>query len=104
MRRIDPAAFTKVSALGFEEQRVNAVLDLAEADSRRGHGYRVFAELTVWECANSLQVPISALFRNGAEWNVFAVLGERTRQVDVEMSIWMKWRPRWRWGQSRRTS
>jgi HlyD family secretion protein len=83
VRRIDPAAFTKVSALGIEEQRVTAVLDLEEADSRLGHGYRVFAELTVWECGECLQVPIGALFRNGAKWNVFAVVGERAQQVEV---------------------
>ncbi len=47
VRRVDPAAFTKVSALGIEEQRVNAVLDLDESDTRLGHGYRVFAEMTV---------------------------------------------------------
>ena len=77
MRRVDPAAFTKVSALGIEEQRVSAVLDLAAADTRLGHGYRVFAEMTVWECGKCLQVPISALFRNGRRWNVFVVDGNR---------------------------
>lgn len=85
VRRVDPAAFTKVSALGIEEQRVNAVLDLAEADTRLGHGYRVFAEMTVWECGKCVQVPISALFRNGRRWNVFVVDGDRVEQADVEI-------------------
>ncbi|WP_159587475.1 efflux RND transporter periplasmic adaptor subunit [Chelativorans xinjiangense] len=85
VRRVDPAAFTKVSALGIEEQRVNTVLDLDDSDNRLGHGYRVFAEMTVWECADCLQVPISALFRNGSAWNVFVVDNGRLRQADLEI-------------------
>lgn len=83
VRRVDPAAFTKVSALGIEEQRVNAVLDLTEHVPRLGHGYRVFAEMAVWQCENCLQVPISALFRNGNRWNTFVVEGGRLRQAAV---------------------
>lgn len=86
VRRVDPAAFTKVSALGIEEQRVNAVLDLAEAEPRLGHGYRVFAEMTVWECARCLQVPISALFRAGDGWSVFVVgADDRVRRADLQI-------------------
>ena len=83
VRRVDPAAFTKVSALGIEEQRVNAVLDLTERDPRLGHGYRVFAEMPIWECETCLHVPISALFRNGNSWNVFVVENDRMRQTEV---------------------
>ncbi len=83
VRRIDPAAFTKVSALGIEEQRVNAVLDLEETDARLGHGFRVFAEMVVWECASCLQVPIGALFREGSRWSVFVVDGDRLRRAAV---------------------
>lgn len=85
VRRVDPAAFTKVSALGIEEQRVNAVLDLDESDPRLGHGYRVFAQMTVWECQSCLQVPIAALFRSGSRWNVFVVEKRRLRQADIEI-------------------
>jgi len=85
VRRVDPAAFTKVSALGIEEQRVNAVLDLDERDERLGHGYRIFVELTVWECDSCLQIPISALFRDGNRWNVFLVKGDRLQQAEVEV-------------------
>jgi HlyD family secretion protein len=74
-----------VSALGIEEQRVNAILDLAETDRRLGHGYRVFAEMNVWECGKCLQVPIGALFRHGRSWSVFVIDGERTRQADIEV-------------------
>lgn len=85
VRRIDPAAFTKVSALGIEEQRVNAVLDLEETDARLGHGFRVFAEMVVWECASCLQVPIGALFREGSRWSVFVVDGDRLRRAAVTL-------------------
>lgn len=83
VRRVDPAAFTKVSALGIEEQRVTVVLDLEDTDVRLGHGYRV--ELTVWECAECVQVPIGALFRNGDRWNVFVADGGHARQVEVQI-------------------
>ena len=85
VRRVDPAGFTKVSALGIEEQRVNAVLDLDEPEQRLGHAYRVFAELTVWECEACLQVPVSALFRTGGQWNAFVIEGDRARQVRIEI-------------------
>lgn len=83
VRRVDPAAFTKVSALGIEEQRVNAVLDLEAGDPRLGHGYRVFAEMTVWNCERCLTVPIPALFRSGSEWNVFVLDNGRLRQSAI---------------------
>ena len=85
VRRIDPAAFTKVSALGIEEQRVNAMLDLDDQDIRLGHGYRVFAEITTWECLKCLQVPISALFRNGSQWNVFVIQDGRLKQIELQV-------------------
>jgi HlyD family secretion protein len=85
VRKIDPAAFTKVSALGIEEQRVNAVLDLLSSDRRLGHGFRVVAELVAWECAKCLQVPISALFRTGDAWTVFVVEGQRLRATTVRI-------------------
>lgn len=85
VRRIEPAAFTKVSALGIEEQRVNAVLDIDGEDERLGHGYRIFVEIITWSSDTALKVPISALFREGNDWNVFVVRGERTEQIKVEI-------------------
>lgn len=85
VRRVDPAGFTKVSALGIEEQRVTGVLDLEDTDVRLGHGYRVFVEMTVWECAQCIQVPIGALFRNGDRWNVFVADGGRATQTEVQI-------------------
>ena len=85
VRRIDPAGFTKVSALGIEEQRVNLVLDLDDKDPRLGHGFRVYARLTLWQSEDTLRLPISALFRDGQDWSLFAIRDGRARQVAVEI-------------------
>lgn len=85
VRRVNPAAFTKVSALGIEEQRVNAVLDLNGGDVRLGHGYRVFVEIVVWECETCLQIPISSLFRSASRWSVFLLEEDRLRKADLEI-------------------
>ncbi len=73
VRRIDPAAFTKVSSLGIEEQRVNVILDLDAVEPALGHGYRVLASLVIWSADDVLKIPIGALFRSGGEWAAFAV-------------------------------
>ncbi len=85
VRRIDPAGFTKVSALGIEEQRVNLVLDLEDRDPRLGHGFRVYARLTLWQSDETLQLPISALFRDGRQWSLFAIRDGRAKQVPVQI-------------------
>lgn len=85
VRRIDPAGFTKVSALGIEEQRVNLVLNLEDKEPRLGHGFRVYARLTLWQSDYTLQLPISALFRDGRQWSLFAIRDGRARQVPVEI-------------------
>jgi HlyD family secretion protein len=85
VRRIDPAAFTKVSALGLEEQRVHVVLDLAEAPPQGlGHDYRVDAAVVIWEGKDVLRVPSTALFRTGDRWTVFVVRDGRARRTIVE--------------------
>ncbi len=76
VRRIEPFAFTKVSALGIEEQRVNVILDISDAPERwraLGHGYRVDVSIQLWRDENALQVPVSALFRSNGDWTVFVV-------------------------------
>ncbi len=85
VRRVDPAAYTKVSALGIEEQRVNAILDLEESDPRLGHEFRVYADIAVWETDNALQVPIAALFRVANDWTVFAVRDGKAMEATVEI-------------------
>jgi len=79
VRRVEPAAFTEVSALGVEEQRVNVIVDLLAAPPELGAGYRVEARIVVWEGQDVLTVPTSALFQRNGEWCVFVVEGGRAR-------------------------
>lgn len=86
VRRIDPAAFTKVSALGLEEQRVRVVLDLTERPPPGlGHDYRVDVSVVAWEGRDVLRVPSTSLFRAGDRWAVFRVTGLRAHRVPVEV-------------------
>jgi HlyD family secretion protein len=85
IRTIEPSAFTKVSALGVEEQRVNVIADFSEPPGRLGDGYRVEASITVWEGNDVLKIPGSALFRRGSAWSVFVVDRGRARRQDVEV-------------------
>jgi HlyD family secretion protein len=86
VRRIDPAAFTKVSALGLEEQRVHVVLDLTDPPPLGlGHDYRVDVSIVVWEGKDVLRVPSTALFRVGPQWAVFRVSDGRARRTVVEL-------------------
>ncbi len=83
VRTVSPAAFTKVSALGVEEQRVNVVGDLLDAPGGLGAGYRVEARVVTWEAAGVLKVPTSSLFRSGSGWGVFVVEAGRARLREV---------------------
>ncbi len=88
VRRVEPFGFTKVSALGIEEQRVNVVIDLAdprERWSRLGHGFRVEVRVVLWQGEDVLALPLTALFRNGGDWHVFAFEDGRARLRAVEV-------------------
>lgn len=88
VRRVDPAAFTRVSALGIEEQRVPVVLDFdSPPEARRGlgEGFRVFVSIVIWEEDDVLQVPQSALFRQQGSWAVFRVQQGRAVLTPVEI-------------------
>ena len=87
VRVVEPAGFTKVSALGVEEQRVWVIVDFkspTEQWQRLGDGYRVEASFVLWEGTDVLQVPASALFRDGDGWAVFAVEEGRAVHRRVE--------------------
>jgi HlyD family secretion protein len=80
VRRVEPAGFLKVSALGVEEQRVNVIVDFTDPPARwqaLGDAYRVEARIILWEGQNVVKVPSGALFRHGGGWAVFRVEGER---------------------------
>ncbi len=83
VRTIEPAAFTQVSALGVEEQRVNIIADLTEVPPTLGDAYRVETRIVIWEQPAVLTVPLSALFRCGPDWCVFVAAGNRAQQQPV---------------------
>ena len=98
VRRVEPSAFTDISALGIEEQRVNVIADFTSPPEDRptlGDGYRVEAKIVTWHHDAVLQIPTSAAFRRGDDWAVYAIendvarvrrvtLGQRTaRTVEV---------------------
>jgi HlyD family secretion protein len=88
VKRVDPAGFLKVSALGIEEQRVRVTVDFADPQdswSRLGHDYRVTVHVTVWSSDNALTVPMGALFRKGDDWAVFAAKDGRARIAIVQI-------------------
>lgn len=94
VRRVEPAGFTKISALGVEEQRVNIILDPAPDDDGAlqpgwrllGHGYRVDVRITTFAADDVLKVPLAALFREGGSWAVFVDEDGRAalRLIDIE--------------------
>lgn len=88
VKRVEPFGFTKVSALGIEEQRVNVVIDLTdapEAYADLAHGFRVEAAIVLWEGENVLILPLTAMFRAGTDWAVYAVVDGRveTRPITI---------------------
>jgi HlyD family secretion protein len=88
VRRVEPSGFTKISALGVEEQRVNVVLDFkdaAEAWAALGDAYRVEVRIVIWEAADVLKVPTGALFREGDQWAVYVANEGHARRTIVQL-------------------
>lgn len=88
VERVEPAGFTKVSALGVEEQRVNVIIDFEDdraAWRAMGDGFRVEARIAIWEAEDVVRVPTSALFRVGDQWAVYVVQNGRARRVMLEL-------------------
>ena len=88
VRRIEPSGFTKISALGVEEQRVNVILDLDDPPEQRrelGDAFRVEARIVIWEQDDVLQVSTGALFRRGGQWCAFVVSNNRAELRVVEI-------------------
>jgi len=88
VRVVEPSGFTKVSALGVEEQRVRVIVDISsprELWARLADGFRVEARFVLWEGDKVLQVPTSALFRQGEGWAVFTLAGDRARLAPVQI-------------------
>ena len=88
VRRVEPSGFTKISALGVEEQRVNVIFDFvdpAAAWGALGDAYRVEVRIVLWESADVLKVPTSALFRDGEAWAVYVADGDRARKTIIQI-------------------
>jgi HlyD family secretion protein len=89
VRRVEPSAFTEISALGVEEQRVNVIVDLAGENGAPvpslGDGFRVDARIVVWQRPDALKAPAGALFRTGDDWAAFVLSGGRAllRRIHV---------------------
>jgi len=82
VRIVEPYGYTKVSALGIEEQRVNVIVDITSPAvewSRLAHGYQIDARIVLEEREGVLKIPLTALFRDGADWAVFVTDNGRAR-------------------------
>ena len=89
VERVEPWGFTKFSALGVEEQRVNTIIrfsDTTQEPQALGHGYRVEARIVIWEDDDALIIPSSALFREQDHWAVFKVLRGKARLTKVDVA------------------
>jgi HlyD family secretion protein len=88
VRRVEPAAFTRISTLGVEEQRVNVLIDLsspAERWARLGDAYQVDAQIAVFTQDDATIIPAGALFRRGDNWNVYVVKHGRAELRDTKI-------------------
>lgn len=86
--RIEPAARTEVSAIGIEEQRVDSIFEITSPLDQRaglGDGFSVFLRIVQWQADEALQVPLSATFRLGESWGVFAVQDGVAHELVVEL-------------------
>jgi HlyD family secretion protein len=88
VRLVEPSAFTKISALGVEEQRVYVVADFVDPVERRptlGDSFRVEARVVIWENANALRAPAGSLFQRAGAWQTYAIEGGRARVRAVKI-------------------
>lgn len=85
VRRIEPVAFTKISALGIEEQRVNVIADPIGTAWPLGDGYRIQASILLWQQDAVLKLPGSSVFRVADEWRVFVVEKGRARERTISL-------------------
>jgi HlyD family secretion protein len=88
VRRVEPAAFTKISTLGVEEQRVNVLVDIlspAGQWARLGDAYQVDVQITVFARDDATIVPSGAIFRRGEGWNVYVAKNGRAELRQIEL-------------------
>ena len=88
VRYVEPSAFTRLSALGIEEQRVNVIIDLEDPHEKwaaLGDGYRVETRIVIWQSSDVRTIPSSAAFRQGDAWSVFVVEDNVARRRAVQI-------------------
>jgi HlyD family secretion protein len=88
VRLVEPSAFTRLSALGVEEQRVNVIIDLESPHgdwAALGDRFAVEASISLWHGDDVLKVPASAVFRHGDAWALFVVTDGTARRREVEV-------------------
>ena len=79
VKNVEASAFTKISALGIEEQRVHVIVSIPNPPPSLGDGYRVQGRIVIWSSNDAVQIPIGALTRFGSRWGAFVVEGGRAR-------------------------
>jgi len=82
---VEPSAFTRISALGIEEQRVNVIVAVDDPPPALGDGYRVEARIAIWRGDNVLAIPSSAVFRDQQRWAVYVVSDGRAHRRSIEV-------------------
>ncbi len=85
VRHVEPGAFTKISTLGVEEQRVNVIGDIADPPAGLGAQYRVQAAIQTWSGDNVLKIPLGAVFRSQGEWHTFVIDKGIARQQPLQL-------------------
>lgn len=85
VRLVEPAGFTKISALGVEEKRVNIIADFVDPPDGLGDGFRIDSRIVTWQGEGVLKIPVSAAFRTGDSWSVFVTRGGRAQRRVIEI-------------------
>jgi HlyD family secretion protein len=88
VQRVEPFGFTKVSALGIEEQRVNVIIDFVsprETWARIAHGFQVDVKIVLWQGTEVLKLPLTALFRDDNNWAVFVETDGKANKREIKL-------------------
>jgi HlyD family secretion protein len=85
VRLVEPAGFTKISALGVEEKRVNVVADFVDSPNGLSDGFRIEARIVTWQNADVLKIPSSAAFRDRESWSAFTIENGRLRRRSLQI-------------------
>jgi HlyD family secretion protein len=85
VRLVEPYAYTKISTLGVEEQRVNIIIDLDQIPEALGVGFRAEASIVIWQSDDALSIPVSAVFQRKGSWYTCVVLGEVVEEREIQV-------------------